>query len=169
MHLKRKHIVWALVIAAMVMAIAAVLLFPVFQFVRTEHRQIQMGTAFMTSLKEDDLSGWMAWADQQMAACATNDRRRSITLYADKDELPTQVQKLGLLRYQVDANLVALDWLGGMGCTSLRFRRDRGPEMQVEACYTEDSSEILWPKRGEANHTSEGIRRPADGSPKPSM
>ena len=133
-----------IVIFVVIIATATTILWPLLRYGRLVKQQEKVGQRFMQSLSEKDLDGWVHWADEKMS-CYERDHKADCVSIANKD-LPMELRRINVLRLDMSTNIITLVWVGGMGNTSLQFRKERDGTMRVVAWYTDESSRELYCK-----------------------
>jgi hypothetical protein len=108
--------------------------------------QMSAGTAYMKSLKEDDVQRWIDRTKKLLSEY--DSKSQSIGVYGMGGKpIPADLQQLKIIRIDISPNQVRYVWSGGIA-PRVDLEVDRLPDggFTLTAHYSDTDSEVIWPR-----------------------
>jgi hypothetical protein len=108
--------------------------------------QMSAGSAYMKSLKEDDVQPWI---DRTKKFLSEYDpKSQSIGVYGIGGKpIPADLRQLKIIRIDISPDQVRYVWMGGIGPRiDLEVERLPGGRFTLTAHYSDTDSEVIWPR-----------------------
>ena len=108
--------------------------------------QMSAGSAYMKSLKQDDVQRWIDRTKKFLAEY--DSKSQSIGVYGMGGKpIPPDLQQLKIIRIDISPNQVRYIWSGGMNPrTDLEVDRLPDASFALTAHYSDTDSEVIWPR-----------------------
>ena len=108
--------------------------------------QMSAGSAYMKSLKQDDVQRWIDRTKKFLSEC--DSKSQSIGVYGMGGKpIPPDLQQLKIIRIDISPNQVRYVWMGGIGPrTDLEVDRLPDGSFTLTAHYSDADSEVIWPR-----------------------
>jgi hypothetical protein len=138
----------AIAIAAVLaigLVVAIKMSFPV-RLAEATRAQMAVGAKYMKSLKDSDIPPWIERS--KLLLSEWTPELSPIGAYGlDGKAVPTDLQKIGIIRIDILQDQVRYVWMGGMDHTELEVDRLGDGTFRFIAHYNDDKSEIIWPQK----------------------
>ena len=124
---------------------------------KTSADQMSAGSAYMKSLKQDDVQRWI---DRTKKFLSDYDSKsRSIGVYGMGGKpIPPDLQQLKIIRIDISSNQVRYVWSGGIAPrVDLEVERLPDGSFTLTAHYSDTDSELIWPRT-----SNQALERTAD-------
>ena len=137
---QKRAIIGVLIIVACSVVLVVLLLSPVCGFMCPALRQMKEGRKYMDSLTDAEVQQWV---DRTKTYLAAYDPK---AVPIGSTSVPSDLQKLRILRIDVLANEVRYVWMGGYDHTFLAVGRADDGTFALTANYDDKHSRVVWHK-----------------------
>jgi hypothetical protein len=102
------------------------------------------GQRCMTTLSAEDIPVWEERTRHYLETDGAN--IRVIGVYPHEKPIPEELQKIGIIRIDINENTVSYMWMGGFNHVGLRVQRLEDGSFEFTGQYSDNNIKKLWPK-----------------------